>query len=303
MSGRFDFVTEVIRADDATHTAYLTVAPHPKRYSEIEIDGRPHYLDKFLRLAIPADEMRKMAIEQLQGLPVYSNPPTIDSAPAYAETRKAALDAELQGRGYSMPSEKAAPQRSFETTATSPCLTFLSVDICGSTGQRRVDAKSFERAYEIFLRELGTAVGQFHGSILKTTGDGFITYVDYPAFTTQCDNTIDLGLTFLVLLRDSINPALKAASLPELKIRVGADYGEAQVRNISVPATGFSTNEIASDALNRSVKIQESAGENEFRIGRGLYELIHVQWLERCTNVPFVGTSVGLPNYQIYQVR
>ena len=67
--------------------------------------------------------------------------------------------------------------------------------------------------------------------------------------------------------------------------------------------TGFSDTEVGSDALNRAVKIQESAGLNEFRIGRDLYELIHVKWLERAREVPFDGSSIGAPEYRVYRVE
>jgi hypothetical protein len=72
---------------------------------------------------------------------------------------------------------------------------------------------------------------------------------------------------------------------------------------MKIPMTGFSSVEVASDALNRAVKIEEACKINEFRIGRSLYELIHVQWLERATEVEFDGTSVGLPSYQTYRMR
>lgn len=106
----------------------------------------------------------------------------------------------------------------------------------------------------------------------------------------------------LLVLRDSINPALLETGLPELHVRIGADTGAATLRNIEVPTTGYSDTEIASDALNRAVKIQESAGRSEFRIGRDLYELVHVQWLERAHEVPFDGSVVGVPGYKVYRV-
>ena len=73
------------------------------------------------------------------------------------------------------------------------------------------------------------------------------------------------------------------------------------MRCLSVPATGFSRSDIVSDALNRSVKIQEAAGENEFHIGYSLYELIHVQWLERCSFIE--EGEAGLPNYRVFKVN
>ena len=91
--------------------------------------------------------------------------------------------------------------------------------------------------------------------------------------------------------------------MPSLSIRVGADCGAARLRKITVPATGFEAPEVASDALNRAVKIEQTAAANEFRIGRGLYELVHVQWLERCEEVEFDGNDVGIEGYQVYKVE
>jgi len=99
-----------------------------------------------------------------------------------------------------------------------------------------------------------------------------------------------------------VNPALQEAGLYPLKIRIGADYGPAQTRHVEIPPTGFSQAEVASDALNRACKIEKSGRPNEFRIGRRLYELIHVKWLERATEVSFDGASIGIPGYKVYQV-
>jgi class 3 adenylate cyclase len=168
---------------------------------------------------------------------------------------------------------------------------------------RHANRTRFDEAYRIFVRELGTVVGQFKGHIYKLTGDGFTAYIDHPAFTVRSDQAVDLGLSLLVMLRESINPALVGAGLPEFKIRIGADSGLATFRQIEVPMTGFSDTEVGSDALNRAVKIQESAGANEFRIGRDLYELLHVKWLERAAEVCFYGGSIGTPEYRVYKVE
>ena len=178
----------------------------------------------------------------------------------------------------------------------------MSVDVCGASALRKANKSAFEAAYKIFVRELGTLVAQFNGTILKPTGDGFIALIDYPAFTVQCDNTVDLGLSLIFMLCGTVNPLLTAASLPKLNIRVGADFGMAELRSVDIPATGYLERELASDALNKAVKIQEGYRSNEFRIGRSLYELVHVKWLERCAEVDFDAAQVGLPRYRVYSV-
>lgn len=117
-----------------------------------------------------------------------------------------------------------------------------------------------------------------------------------------CDNIVDMGLSLLVLLHRSLNPALSKAGIEPLSIRIGADYGEALVRQLTIPSTGFVTQEVASDALNRAVKIEEVCIPDQFWIGRCLYELIHVKWLERATDTTFDGASIGMPDYKIYRM-
>ncbi|TDN84493.1 class 3 adenylate cyclase [Stakelama pacifica] len=303
MRARFDFEIEPIRSDEATQMVTVRIQPNRRRYSIIEVNGERHYLDKFLRTIVSEEAVKEMAVAKFGDLPLIYNPPSIESASQYASVRQGAIAAELRGESYVVPTEKARPQSQLSFAGGTRFLTFLSVDICGSSGLRRRDPEGFERAYGIFLRELATSVGHFHGAILKTTGDGFIATIDSEGYTTQCDNTVDLGLTFLAVMRGSVNPALEAAGLPLLTIRVGADCGAARLRKIIVPATGFEAPEVASDALNRAVKIEQTAAANELRIGRGLYELVHVQWLERCEEVEFDGAEVGIEGYQVYKVE
>lgn len=295
--GRFDFAIDKLEADADNRTVRFAVRPDPRRYKEVTRDGVDYYLDKYLNLLVSFEEMR----EQMIGLPIYHLSPSINSSSDYAEKRREHVTKELQGADYIPPPEK--PSLHQELTGDElRDLTFLSLDICGSTSYRKENPQGFEQAYSTLIRELGTTVGQFNGSILKLTGDGFIAYIDHPSFTSQCDATIDLGLTLLVLIRETINPSLRSNGLKPISIRVGADYGGAALRKITIPATNYQGIEVASDALNRSVKIEQSCEPNQFRIGRNLYELIHVTWLERATEAPFDGASVGIPGYRVYVV-
>lgn len=296
--GRFDFEIETLQSGSDDRTARIRAKPSPRRYIEVEIDGVRYYRDKYLNTLISLEQMA----QAMDGLPIYSLTPSIDSTPTYADRRMAIVESQINGGEYVPPEEVATPHYDFRREATSN-IAFLSVDICGSTAYRRKDARGFDRAYEVFIRELGTLVGHFHGAILKTTGDGFIAYIDHPSFTSQCDNAVDLGLSLISFSIRTLNPALKSAGLKPLSIRVGADYGVASTRTIEVPSTNYRNVEVSSDALNRAVKIEESCKPNQFRIGRELYELVHVQWLERAEEVSFDGSSVGIEGYKVYKVR
>lgn len=296
--GRSDFVIEVVKSDKENHVVTVKIQPDPRRHAVIEIDGVQYFKDRYLNVIVSAEEM----LQNMQGLPIYHLAPSIESTQAYASRRRESVQKEFLDGAHVPPPEKAIQHQEYNGEDIKD-IAFLSVDICGGSAYRKRDPQGFEKAYEIFIRELGTLVGQFKGRILKTTGDGFIAYVDHPAFTSQCDVTIDLGLSLITLVQDAVNPVLTSAQLAPIAVRVGADYGLATTRKIVIPSTNYQTLEMASDALNRAVKIEESCESNQFRIGRELYELVHVKWLERAEQVPFDGGSVGIDNYRVYQVR
>lgn len=291
---RFDFVIETLSSDEE-NIFFLT--PDPRRHIRITIDGQDYYRDKYLNTLVPLSEIG----QNMGGLPIYHLAPAIDSASEYAAQRRSAIEQELSGGDYQAPTEMALQHRNLESDGIKE-LVFLSIDICGSSESRQTDPESFDKAYELLIRELGTVTGQFNGTIYKTTGDGFIAYIDHPSFTSQCDAAIDMGLTLLRVLHSSLNPSLIGAGLRPLSIRIGADYGQAKIRKISIAAVNFISEEIASDALNRAVKIEESCSPDQFKIGHSLYKLIHVQWLERAKFSKNID-GVGLPNYATYIIE
>lgn len=297
MPQRADFVIETADVKKRGRVS-VRMLPDPRRYIYSEKDGQVLYLDKYLGHALSLDDM----VANFSGVPIYELSPSIDSTIEYANSRHAALSSEIDSGEYIPPTENAASHRQLEGGGTERLIGFLSVDICGATALRRRNAAAFDRAYELFTRELGTVVGQFNGSILKTKGDGFIAFIDHPSFTRVADNVVDMGLTLLAVLHGSLNPALKKGGIEPISIRVGADLGEAQIKAMSVPATGFVCQEVVSDALNRAVKIEEACQPNEFLIGRCLYQLTHVEWLERAIETVFDGDQVGISGYQTYRI-
>jgi class 3 adenylate cyclase len=299
---RFDFVADFVKIADDPGAFEARMLPDPRRYETVDVSGKQYFRDRYLDELISKDDMFARLVREMSGLPIYSLNPRIDSTAKYALARREAVESELRTGEHVLPAETALSHRNLEANPSSRDLAFISVDICRGSTLRKWNSAGFDQAYKVFLQELGTVVGHFNGVIFKHTGDGFISFVDFPAFTRQCDNAVDMGLSFVTVLHRTINPALSAAGLPTLSIRVGADFGLADVKEIRVPATGFLSLDIVSDALNRSVKIEQSCHPNEFRIGRSLYEVVHVTWLERAKEVEFDGRSVGIPNYRAYKI-
>ncbi|WP_406736660.1 adenylate/guanylate cyclase domain-containing protein [Thioclava sp. GXIMD4215] len=279
---RTDFIQRIESLDPKTGEGTISLEPDPRRYIKLEDDTGIFYIDKYLKVRFSLDDL----FRHFQGsVPIYALAPSVKSVRQYAQSRTKALNHEFLSGKYTAPKEAAKRQPSLIETNKSTDLGFLSLDICGSTTLRRIDPVAFDKAFGVLIRELGSLVGHFNGSILKTTGDGFVAYIDHPSYTNLCDSLVELGLSCLNLMKCSINPALKKHGLPEFNVRIGANHGSAVVRKVAIPTTGFSSIDIYSDAFNRAKKIEESCDQNEFRIGFDLYKLIHVQWLERCVEV------------------
>lgn len=115
---------------------------------------------------------------------MYSNSPTIKSASDYTEERRTAIGSQLQSGIFIAPNSEADQHRQLAPEDPIRNVTFLSVDICGSTNLRVRNASSYDRAHAIFFQELGTVVGQFHGTILTSTG-GWIRHYQVEQIATS----------------------------------------------------------------------------------------------------------------------
>lgn len=54
---RADFVSEVLRVDEATGGLTMRMLPDPRRYQEIRRDGETLYLDKYLGYAFSLEDL------------------------------------------------------------------------------------------------------------------------------------------------------------------------------------------------------------------------------------------------------
>ncbi|HML07785.1 MAG TPA: hypothetical protein VK430_06610 [Xanthobacteraceae bacterium] len=151
---RMDFTVETVRTDDRTRTAYFALVPDARRYTIVEHNGEKCYFDKYLKHLIPVDEMNECMVRQTRGLPLFALSPTIKSTPEYASGRRTAIAESLRTGRYSPPAEQAMPHKRFEDNPRPRDIAFLSIDVCGSSTQRRSDPEAFDRAYAILFRNL-----------------------------------------------------------------------------------------------------------------------------------------------------
>jgi class 3 adenylate cyclase len=295
---RVDFHVEVLSVDEGAKIATLKLTPDPRRYNEEVRDGRHGYFDRFSNTFIPSDVLFKDASRILE-LPIHHASPSVREARIYATQRREALRHELETGEYKLPGESAAGHKGFQAAQH---VSFVSIDVCSSTTTRAQHGASFDRALAVVLREVATLVGQFQGTVLKMTGDGMIAFFDHPSLNTQSDLVANFCTSLPLLIEGALSPALGEFDLPVLSLRIGADRGEATLQKVIVPATGFETEEIRSDALNRAVKIQELAPPNSPYLGADLRDQLHIQYLERTELVSPI-SDPSLTGYRVYSIR
>ena len=304
--GRIDFLITPIVVDEGSRRIKIKIEPNPDRYQAMEIKGESGFLDLHTSTFLP-EAMMFAAIERVSSsfdrMSMYSLFPAVKKLPPYSESRLAAVTKQLATGVYEAPPETAKAHVELQEFTDEKYFSFISVDICKSTVLRKLNPASFDKSHEVFYQELATLVGQYNGTILKFTGDGFIAYIDYPAFTLQADTAVALAMALVYHLKNCVNPALAVSGLTELSMRVGLEFGLARAKTINVQAIGKSQTDFISDALNVAVKIQESCEVNEIRVGQNLRDLLHENYIKRLVQVDYDSGEIGGDDYIVYAIN
>ena len=227
---------------------------------------------------------------QLQGKPLYFQPPRILSARDYVDARRPAIIARLEGKTEA-PSFQDKSEEFLESLSVDKlAFVILSVDIVGSTHlATTLDRWTYAKLISIVLFELSEVIPKFHGHVLKYTGDGLIAYFPEPSFITKNDLAIDCALTLLRLVKDGLNPVLGDHGLPAIQIRIGLDSGEAYVETIGSPETK-QHKDIIGDVVSLATKIQARAQPGEIYLGDVTERNLHTMWRMGCEPVDLGGS-------------
>ena len=154
----------------------------------------------------------------------------------------------------------------------------ISLDIVGSTKLATdTDPKTYARLIATILYELSEIIPNFHGDVLKYTGDGLIAYFPEPSFITKNDLAIDCALVSHKLVYKALNPILKEQGYPTIDIRIGLAAGEAYVLTIGSPATK-QHKDIIGPVVSLAAKIQALASIGEIYLGDTVERNLHTTW-------------------------
>jgi class 3 adenylate cyclase/CheY-like chemotaxis protein len=168
-----------------------------------------------------------------------------------------------------MPSTLKREEISFSDESENYCICF--VDIVGSTQltARIYKSDKIARFYSIFINSMARIIEQHSGRVMKTVGDGVISY--FPA-TSNSDRlepfaqVLDCCLS-MISSRFKINLKLMDEKLPAISYRVSADYGRVEFAK----SEGSTLYDLFGPTVNFCAKINKKAPPNGIVIGSDLH--------------------------------
>lgn len=199
----------------------------------------------------------------------------VDSETLMRETQKRVWGALKDGYEYVGPTDES--ERFLRKNAWSRVkMVTVYVDLVGST-QMTLELPSEKMATIIssFAQEMASVVHTCGGYVLKFVGDAVIGYfVAGQNPLRAADSAVTCAKSMVAVVRGGINPVLAQYDYPELRVKVGMDYGENVVaRYGSDPAKSHV--DIIGPVMNIAAKIQAMARPCQILIGDDVYARLH----------------------------
>lgn len=282
--GRLDFIPEVINVDKDKGIFTVKLTPNPRRYDWTEKNGKRFLYDKLERMLFP-EELIESLIKQAQNVPFNYQPPLINNAEQYVESRisfiRERLEADEDICKFIDKSEEFLESLSINELK----FVIMSVDIVGSTKMAiQLEPKKYAKLISTTLYEMSEIIPLFHGYVLKYTGDGLIAYFPEPGFITKNDLSIDCALTINRLVYKGLNSVFRNRDYPNIGIRIGLDSGEAFIKTIGSPRAK-QHKDIIGEVVSLAAKIQNLAKPGEILIGEVTARNLHTMWREICEEI------------------
>ena len=199
----------------------------------------------------------------------------VDSETLVKEAQKRIWSALKQGFEYN-PSTDESEKFLRDLVSSRVNMIVLYVDLVGSTDiTLSLPEEKVAIIISSFAQEMAEVIRQHDGYVLKFVGDAVIGYFIAEALPVlAADNAVNCAKTMVTLVEKGLNPILNQYDYPELKIKIGMDYG----KNIIVRYGSDKEKshvDILGPAMNIASKIQHVAEPNQILIGEDVYTRIH----------------------------
>lgn len=199
----------------------------------------------------------------------------VDSETLIRETQRRVAAALKEGYEYVGPTNESDRFLRRNVWSRVPMVT-VYVDLVGST-QMTLELPSEKMATIIssFAQEMASVIHKYGGYVLKFVGDAVVGYfVAMHNPLRACDSAVTCAKSMISVIRDGINPVLAQYDYPELRVKVGMDYGENVVaRYGSDPEKSHV--DIIGPVMNIAAKIQATAKPDQILVGDDVHARLH----------------------------
>lgn len=232
----------------------------------------------------------------------------VDSETLILETQKRVRDALNKGYEYRGPtneSEKFLRRNVWSHVS----MATLYVDLVGST-KMTLDLPTEKMAVIIssFAQEMASVVHKCDGYVLKFVGDAVIAYFTGPDPLRAADASVTCAKSMISVIRDGINPVLAQYDYPELRVKIGVDYGSNVVARYGADPEKSHV-DIIGPVMNIAAKIQAMAKPDQILVGDDVYARLHPDAQERFAEVVWRNDEWGYKSratgqlYKVYEHR
>ena len=168
----------------------------------------------------------------------------------------------------------------------------MYVDLVGSTAMTlSLPEEKVAIIIRAFAQEMSKVIDQHDGYVLKFVGDAVIGYFIAEALPLiAADNAVNCARSVLSVVEKGINPILDQYDYPELKVKIGLDYG----KNIIVRYGANKEKshvDILGPSMNIAAKIQSTAYPNQILIGEDVFSRLHPKMQKQFNQVVWTKTK------------
>ena len=193
---------------------------------------------------------------------------------------------------------------SFTNNSENYCVTV--VDIVGSTSivSAISSSEKTRKFYSIFINAMANILRKYDARVIKTVGDGIISFFPKTKDTTNTGAFKDVLECCFSQIAESpnINKMLQEEKLPSIDYRISADYGRVEIAK----SGNLDIDDLFGSTVNFCSKINLRASRNGIVIGSDLYRIIRsITQLEKsCRFEEQDGyySGVGRYSYPIYSL-
>ena len=193
---------------------------------------------------------------------------------------------------------------SFTNDSENYCVTV--VDIIGSTTivSAISGSEKTRKFYSIFINAMANILRKYDARIIKTVGDGIISFFPKTKDSTNTSAFKDVLECCFSQIAESprINRMLQEEELPNIGFRISADYGRVEIAK----SGSLDIDDLFGSTVNFCAKINLRASWNGIVIGNDLYRIIRsIPQLEKsCRFEEIAGyySGVGKYSYPIYSL-